>query len=294
MSLSRRARADLALIAVVFFWGSTFTLVKSALDDASVLAFLAVRFGFAALVLAAIYRRNLSAAGRGAWAGGAAAGLCLLAGYYLQTAGLLYTTPAKSAFLTSLCVVMVPLLSSLVYRVVPAAGEAAGAVLAVTGAALLTGAAGVADLNRGDGMTVGAALGFALHILVVGRVAPRWGHEVLSVCQIATVAVGAAAACWWLEPLLWRWSPRLVLAVAVTGLFCTALAFTVQASAQRHTTPARTALIFALEPVFAAATSWAVAGETLPASGFAGAALILAGVLAAELKPGARHEHLSS
>ena len=138
MEISRRARADFALIAVTFFWGSTFTLVKAAIEDASVLAFLAVRFSFAALVLAAIYRTRMGAAGREAWMGGAAAGLCLLAGYYLQTTGLRHTTPSKSAFLTSLCVVMVPLLSSIVYRNVPAASEVAGAAMAVAGTAFLT------------------------------------------------------------------------------------------------------------------------------------------------------------
>lgn len=257
------------------------------------LAFLAVRFGFAALVLLAIYRTRIGSAGWTAWKGGVAAGLCLLGGYYLQTNGLRFTTASKSAFLTSLCVVMVPLLSALVYRNVPAAGEVAGAAMAVAGTALLTLEFSLAEINRGDWMTVGAAFGFALHILVVGRVAPRCGHEVLSVCQIATVAVGATATCWWIEPFAWRWSPRLAAAVVITGLLCTALGFTVQAAAQRHTTPARTALIFALEPVFAAATSWAVAGEALSARAAGGAGLILAGVLVSELKPGAAREHLS-
>jgi drug/metabolite transporter (DMT)-like permease len=293
MQPDRRLRADLALISVTFFWGSTFTLVKSALEDASVLAFLAVRFSFAALLLAVIYRDRLALAGWAAWRGGIAAGLCLLAGYYLQTGGLRHTTPSKSAFLTSLCVVMVPLLAAAVYRVVPAAGEAAGATMAVSGAALMTLESGAGGINRGDWMTIGAALGFALHILVVGRVAPRFGHEVLSVCQVATVAAGTALTCWWVEPLFWRTTPRLAAAVVITGVLCTALGFTVQAAAQRHTTPARTALIFALEPVFAAATSWAVLGEAFSACAYAGAALILAGVLASELKPGARAGHLS-
>ena len=289
--LEGSATAEISLIAVTFFWGSTFTLVQTAIQDASTLAFLAARFSLGAVLLAVLYRLRRLRSHPHSWKPGLAAGLCLWAGYYLQTTGLRYTTPSKSAFLTSLCVVMVPLLAAIVYKIVPARAETAGAILAVAGTALMAAGDRLSAINAGDVLTVGAALAFAAHILVLGYYAPRIGFESLSVWQIAVVAAGSALTCGWAEPFEWRWSRPLLFAIAFTGVFCTALAFTVQAWAQGRTSPARTALIFALEPVFAAATSWAVAGERLPARAVAGAGLILAGVLAAELKPERSKRH---
>ena len=83
-------------------------------------------------------------------------------------------------------------------------------------------------------------------------------------------------------------------AILITGVFATALAFTFQAWAQRYTTSTRTALIFMPEPVFAWITSCLLAGETLSARAAAGAGLILAGILAVELKPFPPRGHPSS
>jgi len=89
-----------------------------------------------------------------------------------------------------------------------------------------------------------------------------------------------------------EWSAILLLALAVTGLLATAAAFTVQAWAQQHTNPTRTALILALEPVFAWATSWVATGEILVWRAALGAMLILAGILTVELKPIGVGKHL--
>jgi drug/metabolite transporter (DMT)-like permease len=128
-------------------------------------------------------------------------------------------------------------------------------------------------------------VGFALHILVVGHYAPRVSFQALTLVQIATAAALALATCWWIEPPMIRWSPGVIVALMVTGLLATALAFSVQAWAQRYTTPTHTALIFALEPVFAWLTSFLLAGELLSLRATLGALLILAGILLVELKP---------
>jgi drug/metabolite transporter (DMT)-like permease len=87
------------------------------------------------------------------------------------------------------------------------------------------------------------------------------------------------------EPVHLAWSTNVWVALAVTSLLATALAFSIQTWAQRWSSPTRTALIFSLEPVFAWLTSYLVAGEVLSQRGMAGAALILAGILIVELKP---------
>jgi len=281
-------RAELALVLVAFVWGSTFVLVKSALAEVSTLLFLALRFTLAGGVLAIAYRGKLSGlfAGRGSGLrGGWPAGLCIFGGYFFQTFGLRLTTPSQSAFLTGLAIVLVPALGALVYRVAPRPAVAAGVVTALVGMGLMTIEGPDLDFNRGDLLTLAGAVFFAAHVLVLGHYSPREGFERLSVLQVSTAALLALSTCWWAEDVYIIWSSTVLLALGVTGLLATAAAFTVQAWAQQHTTPTRTALIFALEPVFAAATSYLLRGEVLSGRGLAGAALILAGILIVELKP---------
>jgi drug/metabolite transporter (DMT)-like permease len=143
----------------------------------------------------------------------------------------------------------------------------------------------IGSMNRGDVLTLGCAVAYAGHIVTLGHFSEKMSFETLSVIQVATAAVLAGALFWWAEPARITWGPSLVAAILVTGLLCTAWAFTVQAWAQQYTSSARTALIFTLEPVFAWLTSYLFVGEGLSARAAAGAALILGGVLLVETKP---------
>lgn len=287
-------RADLALALMTLIWGSTFVVVKSALDDLSTLLYLAARFTLATIAVGAFYRGRLSAAlARPGLAvqGGALAGLCLIAGYTLQTAGLRYTTPSMSAFLTGLTTVLVPFLSSAVYKKAPHVSEGIGVVIATAGLGLLTLRGDRFEIGKGELLTLGCTVAYASHILVLGRYSLKSSLELLSLTQMATAAAIAGLTFWWVETPRARWTPTALAAVAITGVLSSALAFSVQAWAQRRTTTTHTALVFALEPVFAAATSYVATGETLPGRGMGGAALILAGIVLAELKPIGRARH---
>ncbi|MDX1979931.1 MAG: DMT family transporter [Bryobacteraceae bacterium] len=292
--MTRQTQGELALIGVTLVWGATFVIVKNALDQVSTLLFLAMRFSLAALVLALLFRGRLRAARdlRGTTlAGGALAGGCLFFAYFFQTYGLRFTTPSKSAFITGLTTALVPFLSALVYKRAPHLAEGVGVGIATVGLAMLTLPPGRFTMSAGDALTLCCTVTFAFHILILGRWAPRSSFELLSVSQIGMTALLALAVCGWAEPMYLEWSPRVGVAVLVTGLLATALAFTVQAWAQRYTTPVRAALIFALEPVSAAITSYGVEGELLRGRALAGAAMIMAGVLLVELKPGAWRKH---
>jgi len=283
-------QADLALAGVALIWGATFVVVKDALRDVSTLLFLALRFAVATCALALAFRRRavpFQRWGLSVWAG-LAAGACLFAGYTLQTVGLRYTTPSKSAFLTSLSIVLVPFLASLVSRRRPDLYEVAGAIAATAGVGLMTLPGGHFDVNPGDTLTLLCAVAFAAHILVVGYFSGKIVYENVAVMQIAIAALLSLGAFWWAEAPFIRWSASVAGAVAVTGLMATALAFSVQAWAQQYTTPVRTALIFSLEPVFAWLTSFLVTGERLSGAAVLGAALILSGIVLVELKPGRR------
>jgi len=284
-----RRRAEAALIANTIIWGATFVLVKQALADVTPILFLALRFTLAAVVLLVLFRGSWSHPrnpGR-SLAGGAIAGIFLFSGYAFQTIGLQFTTAPKSAFLTGLTAVITPVLAALVYRKKPRAREIGGVLLATCGMALMTLPAlsgALMAINRGDLLTVCCAVCYAAHILTLSRYSTVASFELLSTAQIGVSALLAWSLCRGMEAPHIRWTPGVWAAIVITGVFATAVAFTFQAWAQRYTTSTRTALIFMLEPVFAWITSYLLTGETLTARAAAGAALILAGILAVELK----------
>jgi drug/metabolite transporter (DMT)-like permease len=279
-------RADAALAFNTVIWGSTFVLVKAALGHVSPILFLALRFSLATLALLALFRGP----GKGprtwqAALAGALSGVFLFSGYVLQTLGLRLTTAPKSAFLTGLTSVMVPLLASLVYKTRPQVSEVVGVLVATVGLGLMTLEGAIRVIGRGDVLTLLCAVAFAAHIVTVGHYSGKMNFELLSVTQIGTAAVLASSLFWWVEKPHLEWRPAVVCAVLITGLLATALAFTVQAWALQYTTSSRGALIYMLEPVFAWITSYFLVGEGLSGRAAAGAALILSGVLVVEMKP---------
>lgn len=277
---------DLSLIAVALIWGTTFVLVKRALADVSTLLFLTLRFIVATALLALIFRSQFRGANvPRSFRAGMIAGLCLFAGYVLQTFGLKYTSASKTGFITGLYIPLVPVFSSIVYKKAPQLSEALGVGAAFLGMALMTVDRDTLHIGFGDLLVAGCAVAYAFHILVLGRFAGSSSVGVLTIAQIATGAFIGAGTFWWAEPVHIQWSTDVWIALGVTSALATALAFAVQTWAQRYSSPTRTALIFSMEPVFAWATSYVVAGEVLSRRGTAGAVLILAGILLVELKP---------
>ena len=219
--------------------------------------------------------------------GGAIAGIFLWLGYILQTFGLKYTSAGNSGFLTGLYIVLVPLISAAFYRRWPQLPELVGILVASGGMVLMTLPSLDREfrMNRGDVLTLGCAAAFAFHLLVLGYFSQRERFEAVAFGQIICAAVLSTLSLA-IEPPRAAWSNAVVFAIVLTAIFATAVAFALQTWGQQHTTATRTALIFALEPVFALTTAVLAGGEHLTFARFAGAALILTGILAVELKPG--------
>ena len=277
---------DGSLIAIALVWGSTFVLVKQALADVSTLLFLTLRFSIAAVALALIFRKQFRAPNaRASLLRGAFAGIFLFGGYVLQTAGLRYTSASKAGFLTGLYVPLVPIIGGLVNQKLPQISELAGIAIASVGMFLLTVQKDILSIGRGDLLVAACAVAYAIQMLVLGRFAPVSNLGLFTVAQIATGAIIGAATFWWVEPVRIAWSANVWIALAVTSLVATALAFTIQTWAQRWTSATRAALIFATEPVFAWLTSYLLTGELLSHRAVVGAALILGGIVMVELKP---------
>jgi drug/metabolite transporter (DMT)-like permease len=292
--LSPSALAHILLLAVVFVWGTTFVLVKDALQDASPLLFNLLRMAFAFFALAIVNHRQLRHINRHALFSGLIVGLFLAAGYQFQTTGLARTTPAKSAFITGLVVVFVPL-----FTLVPALRPtnappprwttALGALLAFSGLLLLTTPAGTSPQNlfvtigTGDLLTLACAIAFAGHLVALAHTSHR-----VHTGQLATLQIGVAALTMAItlplggKPHL-SVTPRLIVALAVTSLLATAAAFTIQSWSQQHLPPTHTAILLTLEPVFACLTSYLVLHEHLGSRSLLGAGLILLGIAITEL-----------
>ena len=276
--------ALLALIAVTAVWGFTFVQVKDAVELYPLFAFLAVRFLIASAVLAVPAKSRMGALGRPGWVAGASLGLLLALGYALQTAGLERTTVSSAGFITGLYVVFTPLLGLLLFRTRVGRAVWLGVVLSVAGLALLSGV-GAGD-SAGDLLVLAGSAAYSLQIVLMERYAPRYDPVAFTQAEmlaafagfaVVTVALGQVEL-----PRGWTvWS-----ALIVTGVFASALAFLVQTWAQRRTSATKTALAFAMEPVFAGIFGFWLAGDRLGALGWAGCALIMSGILVAEPEAG--------
>ena len=277
--------ADLALVAMTLLWGASFLVTKDLLAAIPPDVLIALRFALSAAALALVRPRAILRPDRRVWRAGLVLGAALYLSFALQTFGLAYTTPARSAFLTAGYVFLVPLLGWIFARQRVGLGVGVGAVLATIGLALLTGPDVDAGIRRGDVLSLLCALGFAVHILLLGRLAPGLPAVELALAQMTVAAALALAASAFGGAA--RLAPGalgtdVLGAVAFLSLGCTALAYLVQTWAQRTTPAARAALIFALEPAFAAIFSVSLGRETLTPLAVLGCILIGLGVLAAE------------
>lgn len=275
-------RADLALVAITAIWGSTFIVVKGALDAVGPLTFVAARFWIAwpTLLLLLLVRRTPIT--RATLIDGGITGVFLALGFITQTVGLQTTDAGKTAFITGLYVVMVPILSAALLRQPPTWAALTGILLATAGLGLIT-LNQELRLEPGDLWVMVCAVAFALQIIATARYALRHPATSFAMVQLGTTALLALLVAALFESPL-RMPPAAAWpAILYVGLGATGIVFVIQTWAQRHTTPTHAALIFSLEPVFAALLALTLGGETLTEREWAGGGLILVGMIIAEL-----------
>jgi drug/metabolite transporter (DMT)-like permease len=277
-----RRQADLALISACLLWGVSFVVVKLALEDATPLAFAAVRFAIGALLLAPFARLRQPFTGAEVGAGALLAGL-LGIGFLAQTAGLVWTTPSRSAFIVAISSVLAPAMAALALRERPAWPLVTAVLLAALGTYWLTDPE-AGGLNRGDALTLVTAVLFGAQIVATTALSRRFDPFRLVWIQIAGTAVLGALGAALLERPVIHWTTTFVRALAYTTVGPTVVALLLQMVSQRHMSSARAALLFCFETLFAAATSWMVMGEHLSAQQWMGGGLILGGLMLAELR----------
>ncbi|WP_052339478.1 DMT family transporter [Gorillibacterium massiliense] len=286
--------ADIVLLFVTFIWGIMFVFVKQAVEAMPPLSYLAVRFLLAALLILLVWRPitgkgkrlDLATVKRGSLLG-----IMLFAGFTFQTIGLQHTTVAKAGFITGFNVVLVPILSTVIFRSKPSRMAVWGVAVAACGFAVVS-LDKTEPFQYGDALVLIGAFAFALHILMTGRFTQEREHDAYSLVfvQLAAVSLLSFAGSFATEP--WQeglsasvlFKPAVIRALVIGAVFATAFAYWAQTFFQRYTSATHTALIFSMEPVFAAAAAIVLSDERMALQTAFGCALIFAGIILAEFK----------
>lgn len=272
----------LLLVGVTAIWGWTFVIVKEAVARYPVVSFLGVRFLLAAVVLwllVAFTRERARVA-----LIGLAIGVVLALSYLVQTLGLSRTSVANTGLITGLFVVFTPIIDRIAWQVPSRTDAWLAAGIAFAGTALLTGGAPT-GLHFGDLLVLLGSVGFALHITLLSRYASG-GPLLLAAWQMTAAATvltaGALATRSTIVPI-----PTAVLpAIAITGIFASAIAFWVQTYAQQRLPASRAALILTMEPAFTVFFAFLLVGERFGLLQALGAGLILAALFYSEIRGG--------
>ncbi len=288
MRLSSKVIANSALLFVTLIWGATFTLTKAALTVMPVFPYLAIRFLLATAAMTPFFifnsERRHYLRNRRLWLIGMALGTMLFLGYALQTLGLQTIAPAVSAFLTGLSVVMVPLMAIYFLQQRPHVRTWLSAIIAVVGLGLLNGAVNWNYFPIGIIYTLACAVFWALQIVAVDKWALKYDSVALTAIELLMVTLlsflislltGGEKFHNWLSPII-------ILAVIVNGLLGTALAYWAQLHFQRQTSASYVAIIFTMEPVFAALIAWVTLHETLSTVEVIGGLIIVFSMLMAD------------
>ena len=275
--------AQLSMVITTMIWGVTFVIVKDALNDAPPYMFSALRFGIA-FALGLIYvNKNIKNISRKEMIGGLLCGICLFSGYAFQNFGLMQTSPSKSAFITSVSVIMVPIILVL-FRIKKVNIRIWIAVfLAIIGLYILLNPSG-GGINIGDMLTFGCALSFAAHIIFQDHYLSR-GTSIskLFLIQVMYVTLFSCIGVFIFEGVIIDISERLIVALLVTGILATFVAIMFMVWAQTILGPNQTAILLSLEPVFAALFSTFFAGEILGIYGWIGGTIVVFGVISSEI-----------
>lgn len=272
------------LLTVTLFWGSTFILVKKAVEIVDVFSFLGVRFFLAASILSMALGGRWRKVDRQIFIRGFILGSFLFLAYAFQTLGLSITSASNAGFITGLSVVIVPIISAAVFHSYPPTRTIVGVIMAATGLFLMTGT-GQKTYFIGDLLVLICAFFIASHILMTARFVMDSDPFLLAAAQLWMVAILSLLVLTFVPERRFSYEPVVIWALVITVLMATIFAFAVQMAAQRVVSPTNTALIFTMEPVFAAVFARLYGGEVLTTAGIIGGALIFCGMVLPEISP---------
>jgi drug/metabolite transporter (DMT)-like permease len=276
--------STLFLLLGVVFWGGTFSIVKESIDLTDVYSFLFFRFLIASVIITLVFIKRFHNFNAATFRNGVFIGIILAFSFIFQTIGIKYTTASNAAFITGLSVVLVPIIVSVIDKKTPGKMQMAAVAAAFAGLLLLTFRLPF-RVNMGDIWVLCCAVSFAFHIILIGRGMRGIDPICFSVIQYLTAALISLAAGIALngsiaiphQHVVWK-------GILYCAIFATAYTYTAQAYYQRNISEIKAAVLYSLEPVFAAVIAFFYLGEIITWKTAIGGLLILAGMFIAELK----------
>ena len=275
--------ADLGLVTVTIFWGSTFILSKIILEQIPLVIYLNIRLNLAALMLSLYafrYRKEFSIK---TLYHGVIMGVFLFLSYFFQMWGIQYTSASNAGFITGLNVVFVPLFSILFFGDHPRLSSIIGVIFATCGLYFLSGG-DFSALSKGDWLVFVCAITVTFHVIYTGKFASRNNIYLLTAIQLIVTGLLSLTLLPFASEQIPTISIHFLAVLLYLALFGTVYTFLMQTAMQRFTTATRTALVFSLEPVFATLFAFLIAGEVLTSTGWFGGFLIICGMLIAEIR----------
>lgn len=282
--MNKQLKADLLLIMVTLYWGSSFIITKSELNNISAFNLISLRFIIAFVLSSVIFYKSLIKINLKTIKYGFILGLALFAMFAVMTVGLNYTSASNAGFLSSLAVIVVPILSTLVFKQHLEKRLILSVGMALVGIGLLTLNDNL-SFNLGDILCITGALLCAIHIMITEKLTRQVDSVALGIVQFGFVGLFSTITSFiWEKPILPQTTTSWV-SVILLAVFCTAIGYMVQTIAQKYTTATHTGLIFGLEPISAAVSAYLFAGEVLSTKGYIGAAVLLSALFIAEINP---------
>ena len=276
---------EILLVLTAIIWGSGFVASAVALEHYTPYQILAGRFLIGAVILSLIFFKKLNKLKKSTLIKGALLGLYLYIAFALQTVGLQFTTPSKNAFLTAVNVVIVPFLGFLLYKRKIDMYELTGAFIAIIGIAVLSLKLS-SDVNVGDLLTLGCAVGFAFHIFYTAKFVKSEDPVVLTIVQMVTAAVIGCVVILFRGETSFTMETEGMMNLLYLGIFSTTIAFLMQTVAQKYITETKAAIILATESFWGMAFSIIILSEVMTGRMIIGAFLILLAILISETKMG--------
>ncbi len=282
MQMTSRTRAELYLLSLTIVWGSTFVLTKFILENASPFAYISIRFTIASILFALLFFQRLRIISKDAIVKGTILGILLFIGFVLQTVGLKYTTASKSAFITGLMVVFTPLFQLIIERRAPKIGNIIGVILVAIGLFFLTSPKG-SEFNVGDALTLACAVSFSLYTVYLSIYGEKHDPAHLTFMQFISTALFSILFVSFWETAYINININFVMLIIYLAVFPTVVALYLMAKYQKFSTPTRSAVIYSLEPPFAALFAFLIIGEQIGIGGIIGGIFILLGLIISEL-----------
>lgn len=282
--MKKSLRADLSLLLVTIFWGAGFPATKIALQTMTPYYHIGIRFAIASLLLAVLFYKKLKDLNKSLIKPALILSSLLFATYAFQTVGIQYTTASKSSFFCGLAVLIVPLFSVFYLKTKLELKTVISVLTATLGLFLLSYTGGNFDFNIGDFLTILCSICYAWQLIFTGTYVQGHDATLLAIVQLMFVSVFGMIFAIILEPFPTEMSMPSFWSLMFSAVLCTAFAFWMQTTAQKFTPASHIALIFTMEPVFGAITSFLVLGEVLGAKGIIGGMFIVAAMLISELQ----------